>query len=420
MAAAALLVGGADYWLSRLQEPVGPPQPVGPMVQLLGNGGFAVVWELPGPGPADLQLVEPDGDLSQVPMLFENGHHVARLEGLRPGTEYVYEVSGPQPAGGRRVAYTGAVRPPPDGCRSFRFEALGDSGGGGGPQWRIEWCMRQYDPDLIIHTGDLVYDVGAKHAFPSRFFRPYEPLIARVPFCPVLGNHDLMTDDGGPWLQTFLLPENGPDGIRAERCYWFDYCDARFVAIDTNLDEATLAGEVVPWLQQVLAAAEATWKFVYFHHPVYTSSRHAPSRKVLAYLVPVFEEVGVDVAFAGHNHLYERSQPLRGGRVVPPGEGVVYVTTGAGGSTIYAERLPAPDYIAAYYDEDFSFTLVDIEETTLRLRQVNSDNELIDEWSYEKGPARPGGLASPAPSASSAQKRPRAPLRNGHAWADSG
>jgi hypothetical protein len=205
-----------------------------------------------------------------------------------------------------------------------------------------------------------------------------------VPFYPVLGNHDIVTQNGLPLLQTFVLPENGPEGVEPERCYWFDYCNARFIALDTNLDEVTLETAVVPWLSSVLAEATTTWKFVFFHHAVYTNASHRPNEYVMTHLVPVFDAGGVDVAFAGHNHLYERTHPIRGGAVVEPGEGVVYVTTGAGGMSLYNEDEEPVDWMAVSYDEKFSFTLVDIDGAKLTLRQINDDNDIIDEWVYDK------------------------------------
>jgi hypothetical protein len=123
---------------------------------------------------------------------------------------------------------------------------------------------------------------------------------------------------------------------------------------------------------------------VFFHHAVYTNASHRPNEYVMTHLVPVFDAGGVDVAFAGHNHLYERTHPIRGGAVVEPGEGVVYVTTGAGGMSLYNENEEPVDWMAVSYDEKFSFTLVDIDGAKLTLRQINDDNDIIDEWVYDK------------------------------------
>lgn len=370
--------------------------PTPPMLQQLEPDSCVVVWELRGDGPAMLVLTEPDGKERTVPMERTGLQCIARIDGLLPGTAYPYRVSGEDAAMNQALAFDGTITTPEENCNAFRFAALGDSGGGGGFQLRVEWCMRQHDPDLIIHTGDLVYLVGAKSEYPFKFFGPYGKLIPDVPFYPVLGNHDTVTDNGAPLLETFVLPENGPESVEPERCYWFDYCNARFVALDTNLDEDVLENDVAPWLAGVLADAQTTWKFVFFHHAVYTNANHAPNQKVRNYLVPVFEAGGVDIAFSGHNHLYERTYPIKDDQVVGPGEGVVYVTTGAGGMSLYIENEEPVDYMAAHNDEKFSFTLVDIDGPRLTLRQINDDNNVFDEWVYDKTAVSPPASSAAA------------------------
>src|SRR5262249_31575700 len=148
-------------------------------------------------------------------------------------------------------------------------------------QRAVAETMIAANPDLIIHLGDLIYPNGAAEDFKRNFFDPYRELLARVPFMPSLGNHDGATNKGQPFLDVFVLPENGPKGIQPERNYWFDFGDARFVALDTNRDtemgaisEREMREKVAPWLRDVLKASDRRWKFIYFHHPPYTGGTH--------------------------------------------------------------------------------------------------------------------------------------------------
>jgi hypothetical protein len=206
---------------------------------------------------------------------------------------------------------------------------------------------------------------------------------------PSLGNHDVATDRGAPLLEVFDCPRNGPEGIEPERNYWFDFGDARFVALDSNLAEFggaltrdDMNNVVAPWLRSVLTDCGATWRFVFFHHPFYTGGPHAAEG--VAYLkeayAPVFETCAVDLVFSGHNHLYERTAPIAGDRVVDEGRGVVYVTTGAGGANRYAEQIPPPPYIRAHNDAVFSFTQVDVTPNRIELRQIGDSGETLDEY----------------------------------------
>ena len=112
--------------------------------------------------------------------------------------------------------------------------------------------------------------------------------------------------------------------------------------------------------------------------------------------VDVFEQCGVDLVFCGHNHLYERTAPIKGDQVVPDGAGVVYVTTGAGGGGRYEENLPPPPYMRAYRDDVFSFTQVEVTSERLVLRQIGEDGRAFDEYVIAKNPATSGPAAAPS------------------------
>lgn len=98
-----------------------------------------------------------------------------------------------------------------DSSTPFSFCVLGDSGvgdhRGDNPQRRVaEWLMANSDDcQFILHTGDLVYLVGAKEKYLENFIRPYrewlvggdapetikyDQMTFKTPFLPVLGNHD--------------------------------------------------------------------------------------------------------------------------------------------------------------------------------------------------------------------------------------
>jgi hypothetical protein len=62
------------------------------------------------------------------------------------------------------------------------------------------------------------------------------------------------------------------------------------------------------------------------HRSPYGSSRHGGDDLVRYDLEPVFTRHGVDLVFAGHDHVYERTVPTRG---------VTYVVSGGGGRRLY-------------------------------------------------------------------------------------
>lgn len=368
---------------------------VGPMVQIPVPDGLTVVWEMDASLGSGVAWLEDSPGVNIVSKAVQTGRrYVAAFDGLTAGRTYRYTVANDRGLlGSTVVAGPYETKPPPTRGTPFRFVAFGDSGNGSNTQIEFARRIAAAMPDVIIHVGDLVYPAGAGETYGTHFYEPNAEMIRHAPFMPSLGNHDVATDQGRPLLAQFVFPENGPKGIEQGRCYWFDYGDARFVALDSNLVAAAgaltmedLKTVVAPWVRRVLTDCDARWKFVYYHHPFYTGSQH--SADGVAFMkeafLDVFEEVGVDVVFCGHNHLYERTAPLRRDEIVPDGEGIVYIVTGAGGVSKYPELLPNPPYIRYYNDQVFSFTQVDLSADRLELKQISEHGEVIDEYVIEK------------------------------------
>ncbi|NET36672.1 MAG: hypothetical protein F6K19_32365 [Cyanothece sp. SIO1E1] len=95
--------------------------------------------------------------------------------------------------------------------QDFSFLVIGDSGSGPHPnhhpQRRVAEQMLPHHQDcrFLLHTGDVVYQVGSSEQYPDNFIKPYreflvggeqpdriayDQMLFRLPFLPVLGNHD--------------------------------------------------------------------------------------------------------------------------------------------------------------------------------------------------------------------------------------
>ena len=146
--------------------------------------------------------------------------------------------------------------------------------------------------------------------------------------------------------------------------YTFTYGNVGVVALDANdvsyeipANLGYTGGRQTTWLRRTLAglrkAPEVDFVVVFFHHCAYSTSAHASDGGVRAQWVPLFDEYQVDLVVNGHNHVYERTDALRGGRVgraVPVGgstdptrDGTVYVTAGGGGRDLYGFPAGAPE-----------------------------------------------------------------------------
>ncbi|HEX6810281.1 MAG TPA: metallophosphoesterase [Planctomycetota bacterium] len=219
------------------------------------------------------------------------------------------------------------------------FFVLGDSGTGTADQMRVADIHQGWDFDLGLMPGDIVYPSGEAQNFDPHFFTPYGPALHGTPHFPVLGNHDVETSNGQPYLSAFCLP-TGNSGT--ERWYSFDFGDCHFIGLDSA--QATNETQTA-WLRSDLMAARASgaaWIFVTMHHAAYTSGPHGREQSVRENWCPLFEAFEVDVVFQGHDHIYERTTVRRDFH--PDKRGVVYFVVGTGGTTYPIDREPYSAY----------------------------------------------------------------------------
>jgi hypothetical protein len=367
----------------------------GPMVQLPTTDGFSLFWNLAGGGEARVIVAEEDGREQEFTVEPEDGRYVLRIDGLSAGTPCDYVVRVETEEGIAEAE--GRTRTAPPRGSSFRFLAFGDSGSGYPEQYKLAKVMESYEPELIVHTGDLIYPDGALRHYPSKFYEPNAALLRRCAFFPCLGNHDYNDVLGEPMRANFLFPGNGPEGMHPEQYYWFDFGDVRFVCLDSN-DAFSDMRKIVPWLDRVLGDAGDRWRVLFFHHPCYTDGSHTPSGKIRELVVPLADKWNVELVLVGHNHMHERTRAIRGGEVVPDGEGTVYITTGAGGAALQKFRQEQSEFIVTRNNEIHSFTVVDVTPAEMNIRQIDINNEVMDEFSLPKRPEPAPREAATAPA----------------------
>lgn len=381
----ALAVTAVLYYAAPYLLPVRVTE--GPLLQLPDTDRAMLVWYTSRPVECVL-TVRIDGTERRVPVLHTGRRHVARVDGLAPQTLHEYRIE----SGGRVLLANRAFQTNrPTGTR-FAFVVAGDTGRGGRTQFDVAQQMQAVHPpaDFVLHTGDVVYPDGARHRYEARFFAPYQQIIARIPFWPSLGNHDVEGRGPGPpyaahgYLEVFELPENGPPGLPAEMSYWFDYADCRVVVIDSNLNADLLRAHVAPWAREVLAASGPRWRFAVLHHPPYTGGKYGDDRRLQDILVPVFDDTGVDVVFTGHDHNYQRIGPLRSGQ--PAEDGTLYIISGAGGARLYNIKEHGTTALRASDDSIHSFTHVIVETDSLELHQIDRFGRTLDSFRFPKRP----------------------------------
>ncbi|MGV3721328.1 MAG: metallophosphoesterase family protein, partial [Actinomycetota bacterium] len=238
-----------------------------------------------------------------------------------PGETYEYQAVSDEGVGAWQPFQTRPPKPAP-----FQFAVVGDVGEGSRGERAVADIIQREAPEFTVAVGDLGYPLSDELTLSERFFAPFERYAAGHVIWHVFGNHDVKADHGRPLAMASAAPDNGPEGLPPGRNYSFDYGDAHFTVIDSNEDGHTLRTRTQPWLERDLAATKSRWKFVFLHHPPFSSGRHGCSKKVQRALVPTFQRMKVNLVFAGHDHDYERFRPI---------DGVTYVVSGDGGASLY-------------------------------------------------------------------------------------
>ncbi len=336
----------------------------GPYLQSVTGTSAVIVWRTAQPGTSRIEYGV--GNYAHSIDLPEaTTEHVVTLTDLITGTEVLYRVS----TDGVELA-SGAFRTAAGTDRPFSFAVIGDSGIGSTAQYSVAARIVALDPQLVLHTGDVVYPDGQADGYDPFFFQPYETLARRAPIYPTLGNHDYHTLSGQPYLDAFYLPHNNP--AATERYYSFDWGNAHFTALDFNTGPDA---EQLTWLQNDLAATDKPWKFVFYHQAIYSSGPHGHESWVeakRALLAPIFEQNAVDIVFNGHDHDYERTQSING---------VLYVVSGGGGASLY-EVDPQP--FSAYAESTHHTVLVNITGCLLHLQAIRPDGTVFDSTTLAK------------------------------------
>lgn len=311
-----------------------------------------------------------------------------RLEGLDDGRTYCYRVGLGDELVAEGLSFTTAWR---DENRPVRILALGDSGRGSAEQIAVRDQFMQHEFDVFLHLGDMAYNDGTFSEFEAHMFQVYEDFLHATPSWPTMGNHEAKTNNGQPYLDVYYLPEVARAEVDQERYYSFDYGNVHFVSVESNeliLGLATAqdqlgAGDqhMLAWLRDDLAASDADWKIAFFHHPPYTSSSsREASMLVRNGLLPILEEGGVDIALAGHDHFYERSQPIWQGEVAEgDSRAITYIIAGFGGTGM-TETVDGNWHTAAIHDESQGYVDLQIAGCTATGTVMDLNGEQVDDF----------------------------------------
>ncbi len=176
------------------------------------------------------------------------------------------------------------------------------------------------DAKFVLMTGDLVETSGNNNSEWEweQWFETMKASWQTLPIAPAQGNHDASGNSNMFYhfntSKAFNAAQTTDDAKTAMEgtVYSFVYGDALFMVLtweDYRKDETYFAA-VETWMKEQIAAnPDVKWRFVAFHKNMFTGSKShqsdADGKIVRERMAPAFQDMGIDLVFEGHDHVYE-------------------------------------------------------------------------------------------------------------------
>lgn len=199
------------------------------------------------------------------------------------------------------------------------------------------------ESEFTITLGDYVNDNTNEEW--DWYFKHFEFSNMNTTSAPVAGNHDGNITNKlniNVFNSMFNLSNEDTDsnvnwvnGVY----YSYDYGNAHFAVLNTN-DMYPMTQSQRNWLVNDMTASDADWKFVVMHRALYSQGKNINKPDTIIMrnvLIELFDELDIDLVYAGHDHVYYRSHPVKGDEVV---DNVTYVTENYKGEEITFANNP--------------------------------------------------------------------------------
>ena len=246
---------------------------------------------------------------------FPMNRHTVSLEGLEAGATYYYRVGNAEKGW---WSETGKLKVA-DGSNNVTFLHVTDPQSQNERQYNRAWAKvlenafaKYPDADFIINSGDLV-DHGDNQKHWAWMFNTGSDYLMNTYMMPASGNHEGMGTNAT--VNNFVLP-NVPEQDTASGVYYsFDYNNVHIAVLNTNdlAADESLSEKQVEWLTKDMQSSDAQWKFVVLHKALYSQGSHYDDDDVIAMraqLGALMPDLGIDMVFQGHDHVYMRTGSL--------------------------------------------------------------------------------------------------------------
>ncbi len=251
----------------------------------------------------------------------EVNRHTIQISGLEAGKKYCYRIGDADKNWWSEIGVIDTA----DNSTKLDFFHMTDPQSVTEKQYTEDWAgtletaFANHNADFIINTGDLV-DNGGDFKQWQRMFNLASSSLMNTVMQPATGNHELKGDYAN--VENFNIA-NLPDQDTTTGVYYsFDYNTAHVAVLNTNSlnDDGTLSNDQLEWLKADMSGSSKAWKFVALHKAPYSNGSHFDDDDVSALrtqLSTLMPELGVDIVFQGHDHVFMRTDVMNNNAIVP-------------------------------------------------------------------------------------------------------
>ena len=327
----------------------------------------------------------------------KNNQYLAKLQELQADTDYEYRVVTEAAASDWHTLHTA-------GQGDFECLIFPDSQSSDYSDWEaVAQNAAQRNPQaaFFINMGDIV-DNGEDHTQWQAWFHGVNGIIDRLPFVPLMGNHETYDQKWKvrlpeAYLHYFVVPENNSRDF-SRYYYSFDYGDVHFMVLNSQWDETEdfkpgLMAEQLDWLREDADRSRKKWKIVLVHKDVLQYRIHnRPERQegisdVGENFMPLFDELGIDIVFSAHLHTYRNRGHIKNFK--RDSQGPLYILTGVAGNVRYPglwidHKL---DEVVAPQPETDNYLTMQVTDKEITVKCFLPDGQEIDRVTVRKSAA---------------------------------
>ncbi len=187
---------------------------------------------------------------------------------------------------------------------------------------------------VVFTLGDHAYPIATdrqlRRCFTPSWGDPKKGIMKAIR--PAIGNHDWQAARGAPYYRYF-----GPRAGPAFKGYYsYGIGDWHVVVLNSELAAEASRGEIEEqeaWLKKDLADNSKLCTMAYFHRPLFSSAYRQGAPEIRP-IWNILYENKVDLVLSGHDHHYERFEPLTPAGVLDETNGIEQILVGTGGATL--------------------------------------------------------------------------------------